>query len=113
MQMTHEDDTSPATKEDLKRDLKTQKGAILEEVKVMIEESTKDLKTDIRGVYEYVVRNEQKMYEMKTEILHHFDLAVEILKHELLYGALHDKVELHEDRITRIEHHPVLQSYDA
>ena len=69
-------------------------------------------KEDIKGIMEYLTRNEEEIHNLKQqirndkeEIKHHFDVVAENIHHDLLRGALNDKVEQYEDRIIRIEHH--------
>jgi hypothetical protein len=45
----------------------------------------------------------EEMIQWKQEIADHFDLALENIRHDLLYGALSDKVTQHEDRIFILE----------
>ena len=69
-------------------------------------------KEDVKGIMEYLTRNEEEIHNLKQqlkgdkkEIKHHFDVVAENIHHDLLHGALNDKVELHEDRILRLEQH--------
>lgn len=48
---------------------------------------------------------EKRMDKHAEDMKHHFDITVEHIKHEMLHGALNDKVEQHEDRIQIIEQH--------
>lgn len=41
----------------------------------------------------------------KEELKQHFDVIAENIRHDLLKGALNDKIEQHEDRIIRLEQH--------
>jgi phage host-nuclease inhibitor protein Gam len=43
--------------------------------------------------------------EEHAETRRHFDVVAENIRHDLLKGALNDKVEQHEDRIIRLEQH--------
>lgn len=45
----------------------------------------------------------QKMEDWKDELKHHFDIVTENIRHDLLYGAISDKVQQHEDRIVVLE----------
>lgn len=47
---------------------------------------------------------EQKMERDKKEIIHEFHIVAEDIKHDF-QGAFHDKLEQHDDRILRLEHH--------
>ena len=47
---------------------------------------------------------EQRLRTTKEEIIRHFDLTVETIRHDLL-GANADRIELLHDRITRVEQH--------
>lgn len=47
----------------------------------------------------------QDMTAWKKEIIHEFYVVAENIRHDLLKGALHDKIEQHEDRIIRLEQH--------
>lgn len=47
----------------------------------------------------------RKMEEWKDETKQHFDVISENIKHDLLKGALNDKIEQHDDRIVRLEKH--------
>jgi len=40
----------------------------------------------------------------KTELKDHFDVVVENLRHDMI-GTHKDKIQNHEDRIVRLEHH--------
>jgi hypothetical protein len=42
--------------------------------------------------------------QQKQDILRHFDVAVEAIRHDLL-GVNADRIELLHDRITRVEQH--------
>lgn len=44
------------------------------------------------------------MGEMKEEILRHFDVVAEDLRHDVM-GANRDEVELIKDRVTKLERH--------
>lgn len=72
-------DQSPATKED---------------VKLLMEQMGK-----------YYEKTHQEMAEWKKEIIHEFHIVEENIRHDLLKGALNDKIAQHEDRIIRIEQH--------
>lgn len=41
---------------------------------------------------------------LKSDILRHFDLTVETIRHDLL-GANRDDIETLKDRVGRLEHH--------
>ena len=41
----------------------------------------------------------------KEELKQHFDVIAENIRHDLLKGALHDKIEQHDDRILHLEQH--------
>lgn len=80
-------------------------------------------KEDVKGIMEYLVKNEEEIHKLKEEvkeemhrlkkemkedkkdIKHHFDIVAENIKHDFLHGALHDRVEQHEDRIHTLEQH--------
>lgn len=72
-------------------------------------------KADITGLMEHLDRSIQELYDAnsrwKEEIIRHFDVAVEDIRHDLL-GARRDEVELlkdghsdHELRLKRVERH--------
>ncbi len=75
------------------------------------------IEENMRLIYEFLVRNEMKIDEMKKdrendrkerekdkkEIKHHFDVVAENIRHDFLHGAIADKVSQHEDRIRRLE----------
>jgi len=72
-------------------------------------------KEDVKGIMEYLVKNEEKIHNLAKEMKEsekrmkrHFDVVAENIKHDLLHGALHDKVEQHEDRIQTLEQHTSL-----
>jgi hypothetical protein len=92
------DDTTPATKADiagLRNEVKADIRALREEFKAdmlqLRQESTAQLKT------------------FKDEILRHFDLAVETIRHDLVganrdeISQMKDKSQDHESRILRLE----------
>ena len=77
-------------------------------------------------IMEYLASNEQRIYaveqkllhEMVTkeemvqfqkEIKHYFDIIAENIRHDLVRGALNDKVQQHEDRILRLEKHAAIR----
>ena len=47
---------------------------------------------------------DDRFIEYKEEIKRYFDVRVEDIRHDLL-GVNKDKIELHEDRIRRLERH--------
>lgn len=62
-------------------------------------------------LYDRVAHVEQDVHELrdnvkewKKEIIHEFKIIAEDLRHDLI-GIHKDKLENHEDRITRIEEH--------
>lgn len=63
------------------------------EMRLDTEMATKDALEDLRA---YVDASAQ-------ETRRHFDFMVETLRHNLIHGALNDKVEQHEDRIRALE----------
>lgn len=50
-------------------------------------------------------RMERRIVEGNKETRRHFDVVAENIRHDLLNGALNDKVEQHEDRIQKLEEH--------
>lgn len=70
-----------------------------------------DVKLLMEQVGDYYRRTEQKfaelrddMREWKKEIIHEFHIVAEDMRHDYL-GAHKDRIENHENRITRIERH--------
>lgn len=75
-------------------------------------------KEDVRGIMEYLARNEEKIVEVKRDaeefkeevkrhfedVKRHFDVVAENLLYDFK-GALNDKIQNHENRIVRIEEH--------
>lgn len=57
------------------------------------------------GTERRLVGMEVKMKEWKEDLKDHFDVVAENIRHDLLKGALHDKIEQHEDRIILLEQH--------
>lgn len=47
----------------------------------------------------------RRIVEENKETRRHFDVVYENMRHDLLKGALNDKVEQHEDRIQKLEEH--------
>lgn len=77
---------SPATKGDL------------QEFIAHIERVIGDLQKDMDGKF-------IALQEEHTETRRHFDVVAENIRHDLVKGALNDKIEQHEDRIIRLEQH--------
>lgn len=44
-----------------------------------------------------------QLKESEGRVKRYFDVIAENIRHDLLKGALHDKIEQHEDRIQRLE----------
>ena len=72
-------------------------------------------KEDVKGIMEYLVKNEEKIHNLAQEMKEsekrmkrHFDVVAENITHDFLHGALHDKIEQHEDRIQTLEQHTSL-----
>ncbi len=68
----------------------------------MNDDSTPATKGDLRELERtlrarLVVSLKSDLQEMETRILHHFDLTVETIRHDLL-GANHDEIEAMKDR---------------
>lgn len=75
-------------------------------------------KEDVRGIMEYLARNESNIFDVrkrleelekcaredKEDIKRHFDVVAENLLYDFK-GALNDKIQNHENRIVRIEEH--------
>lgn len=61
-------------------------------------------KEDIKILMEQFGKLYDANEQWKNEILRHFDVSVETIRHDLL-GANKERIENHEDRITRLEHH--------
>lgn len=74
---------APATKRDLQQFVKHIEGLI----------------GDMEG------RVGRRIVEENKETRRHFDVVAENIRHDLLKGALNDKVEQHEDRIQKLEEH--------
>lgn len=74
---------APATKKDLQQFVKHIEGLI----------------GDMEG------RIGRRIVEENKETRRHFDVVAENIRHDLLKGALNDKVEQHEDRIQKLEEH--------
>ncbi|MDD5041932.1 MAG: hypothetical protein PHX87_06160 [Candidatus Peribacteraceae bacterium] len=93
-------DDAPATKRDLKA-LATKR-----ELKALA--TKRDLKAlaSKRELKDLVTRREmqKEMQHMRDEILRHFDLTVETIRHDLT-GANRDEMETIKDRVTRLERH--------
>jgi hypothetical protein len=53
-----------------------------------------------------------KIVASEERVKHHFDLAVETIRHDLK-GANKDRLADHEDRIVRLEEHSVVRSNKA
>jgi len=79
------DDNAPATKKDL-RLLKS------------------EISSKIDGFDSRMDRLDKKMDQFKDEILRHFDLTAENIRHDLA-GANRDEIEMVKDRVTRLERH--------
>jgi hypothetical protein len=67
-------------------------------------------KEDVGMIMELLVRNELNIERVEREMQlrfdetkRHFDVVAENIKHDMLHGALHDKVAQHEDRIRVLE----------
>lgn len=86
----------------------------------MSDNSTPATKEDIRMLMEqigsYFDRTESRLGDLrdemegsKEEIIRHFDVRVEDIRHDLL-GANKDKLENHEDRLVRLERHAGLRA---
>ena len=113
----------PATKQDLrlvKQDLRLVK----QDVKLVKRELKKDMmvfkkETEKRfdGVDKRLDNTDsnfskllREIKEQEEETRRHFDVIAEQLRHDLLYGAVNDKVEQNTDRIEKIEKHVGLVS---
>lgn len=59
-------------------------------------------KDDIKQLMESIGRVYDANQRWANEIVRHFDVTVETIRHDLL-GANKDRIEDHEDRITRLE----------
>ncbi len=74
-------------------------------------------KQDVQLIMEFLVRNEvrieivekelkqvrEDVVKWKDEVKRHFDVVAESIRHDMLKGALADKVSQHDDRIRRLE----------
>lgn len=118
-----DDLSAPATKGDLKK---------LEERLDMFQGEMNGFRGELKGfqgetkenmaaMLEYIVRNDEKIHELrqdmkiwkdemleqmgrwKDDMFHQFQVIAENIHHDMLHGALHDRVEQHEDRIRRLE----------
>lgn len=65
----------------------------------------KDLRQFVKHMEGIVGDIERHMVKENEETRRHFDVVYENMRHDLLKGALNDKVEQHEDRIQRLEEH--------
>jgi hypothetical protein len=107
-----DDQTAPATKQDMLMILQ-ELGATKQDVAMILKEMG-SMKQDMIGMLEYLRRNElnidrverelrEEMQQLAEETKHHFDVVAENIKHDMLHGALHDRVAQHEDRIRVLE----------
>ena len=97
-----DDSTALATKGDVRQAL------------VPVYDKLSSIEENMRLIYEFLVRNEmkidqvkkdleEKMERNKKEVKHHFDVVAENIRHDFQHGAIADKVSQHEDRIRRLE----------
>lgn len=77
-----------------------------------LKQDVQDLKVDVRGLYEFSARNELQLHELrqevsasKEEVKRHFDVVAENIRHDFQHGAIPDRLQQHETRITRLEQH--------
>jgi hypothetical protein len=61
-------------------------------------------KADIQLIMTEIGRLYAANEQWKDELIEHFDLAAEDIKHNF-ESAFHDKLEQHDDRIKRLERH--------
>jgi predicted nucleic acid-binding Zn-ribbon protein len=80
------DDSAPATKND---------------IAMLMDEIGKLYDANEKWKDEILEANEK----WKDELKKHFDVIAENIHHDMLKGALNDKVEQHEDRIQNLEQH--------
>lgn len=85
--MAKRDDDTPATKRDLKL--------------LATKEDLLGVKKDLLTTKEDL---QHEMQEMREEILRHFDMTVETIRHDLA-GANRDEIETIKDRVTKVERH--------
>jgi len=90
------DSLTPATKRDL-RDLEKRLDAKIDRLAARVDRLDRRINSVER-------RLRADMKNMKDEILRHFDLTVETIRHDLL-GANRDEIGVIKDRVTRLEKH--------
>jgi len=101
--MSKNDHLRPATKKDL-RDLEKRLDGRIDRLDTKVDRlDTKVERLDAKiGTGEQSLRHD--MAKLKDEILRHFDLTVETIRHDLL-GANHDEIENIKDRVKKLERH--------
>ena len=74
------------------------------------EQSAPATKQDIAMLMAEIGKLYDANRQWKEELKHHFDVVAENIHHDMMHGALSDKVEQHADRIRRVEQHVGLVS---
>lgn len=72
------------------------------EIKMLIQQIQVS-KTDRRDLDRFATKAD--LLEMEDRLQHYFDLVAENMREDFK-GAFHDRMEQHEDRITRLEGRP-------
>lgn len=78
--------------------------ATKQDVRLLMEQMGKYYEKTHREMTEWKEEFHGTVRESEDRTKRHFDVVVEDIKHDF-QGAFHDKLEQHDDRILRLEHH--------
>lgn len=84
--------SAPATKQDLH---------LLQQDFHLLREGVDQFKTDVMQSFQEL---REDMRTWKSEVIHEFHVVAEDMRHDA-FGIQKDRLENHEDRIVRLEHH--------